>query len=132
MTNPPDIPVAPVVPEATGMEYTVVKGDTLAKIAKTNGVTLKALEAANPGVVPTKLKVGQKINLPAGGAAAPAAAGTSAAADMTGGSTGGGEAYTVKSGDTLAKIARNHGITLKSLRVANPNFVNGPFTSVIS
>ncbi len=63
---------APVVPEAAGSEYVVVKGDTLGKIAKKNGVTLKALEAANPGVVPTKVKLGQKLTLPAGGAAAPA------------------------------------------------------------
>ena len=74
-------PPTPVVPEATGTEYTVVKGDTLAKIAKKNGVTLKALEAANPSVQPTKLKIGQKLTIPAGGAAAPAAAGTPAATE---------------------------------------------------
>ena len=53
--------------QAGGSEYVIVKGDSLAKIAKKNGVTLKALQAANPGVVPTKLKVGQKLTLPAGG-----------------------------------------------------------------
>ena len=53
------------------------------------GVTLSALKAANPGVEPTKLKVGQKLTIPAGGTA-PAAAGASAATD-----TGmGGETYT--------------------------------------
>ena len=36
-------------PEAAATEYVVVKGDTLGKIAKKNGVTLKAIEAANPG-----------------------------------------------------------------------------------
>ena len=64
----------PPVPEAAGTEYVVVKGDTLAKIAKKNGVTLKALEAANPGVEPTKLKVGQKLTIPAGGTAPAATA----------------------------------------------------------
>ena len=105
------------MPEA---QYTVVKGDTLAKIAKAHGVTLKALEDANPGVVPTKLKINQKLTLPAGGAAAPAAMGTSAGADMPGTSTGGEETYKVKSGDTLAKIAKAHGVTLKALEAANP------------
>ncbi len=99
----------------------MVKGDTLAKIAKAHGVTLKALEDANPGVVPTKLKINQKLTLPAGGAAAPAATGTSAGADMTGTSTGGEETYTVKSGDTLTKIAKAHGVTLKALEAANPS-----------
>ena len=58
----------PVTPAAT--EYIVVKGDILETIAKKNGVTVKALEAANPGVVPTKLKIGQKLVDPGGGSAA--------------------------------------------------------------
>ncbi|HSY52908.1 MAG TPA: LysM peptidoglycan-binding domain-containing protein [Opitutaceae bacterium] len=45
--------------------YTIKSGDSLAKIARANGVTLADLEAANPGVDPKHLKVGQKINLPA-------------------------------------------------------------------
>jgi LysM repeat protein len=53
------------VPEAAGTEYVVVKGDSFAKIAKKNGVSVKAIEAANPGVAPTKLKVGQKLSIPA-------------------------------------------------------------------
>jgi LysM repeat protein len=117
-TNPPAVvaPVPPVAPPTTGAEYAVAKGDTLAKIAKKNGVTLKALEAANPGVVPTKLKVGQKLTIPAGGAAAPAAAATSAGADQ---SFVSGETYVVKSGDTLMKIAKSHGTTVKAIESAN-------------
>lgn len=117
-TNPPGI--QPVETEAAGT-YTVVKGDTLAKIAKAHGVTLKALEDANLGVVPTKLKIGQKLNLPSSGAAAPAATGTTGGIEMPGAATGSGETYVVKSGDTLAKIAKAHGVTLKTLEAANPN-----------
>jgi len=111
---PPVVAPAPV-PEVAGTEYVVVKGDSLAKIAKKNGVTLSALKAANPGVEPTKLKVGQKLSIPAGGspAAAPAT-GTSAAVESTG-----GEAYTVKSGDTLTKIAKAHGTTVKAIKAAS-------------
>ncbi|MGA2854601.1 MAG: LysM peptidoglycan-binding domain-containing protein, partial [Verrucomicrobiota bacterium] len=116
-TNPPV--VAPVVPEATGSEYTIVKGDSLAKIAKNNHVSLKALQAANPNVQPTKLKIGQKLTIPAGGVAAPAAAGTPAGTETTGSSTGGGETYVVKSGDTLTKIAKSHGTTVKAIETAN-------------
>jgi LysM repeat protein len=113
---PPVVAPAPV-PEAAGTEYVVVKGDSLAKIAKKNGVTLSALKAANPGVEPTKLKVGQKLSIPAsaGGQAAPAMAGGQAAA----GSGMGGEAYTVKSGDTLTKIAKAHGTTVKAIKAAS-------------
>ena len=44
--------------------YTIKSGDSLAKIARANGVSLADLEAANPGIDPKRLKVGQKINLP--------------------------------------------------------------------
>src|SRR5579864_5914760 len=72
-TNPPvAMEQTPVTPAVT--EYTVVKGDVLETIARKNGVTVKALEAANPGVVPTKLKIGQKLMIPAGGGSAGSAA----------------------------------------------------------
>ena len=110
---PPVVAPAPV-PEVAGMEYVVVKGDSFAKIAKKNGVSVKAIEAANPGVEPTKLKVGQKLSIPAsaGGAAAPAMAGGQAST----GSSMGEETYTVKSGDTLTKIAKAHGTTVKVIK----------------
>ncbi len=110
MTNPPVVVTLPVVP-AVG-EYTVVKGDILETIAKKNGVTVKALEAANPGVVPTKLKIGEKITIPAGGS------GASSAVDSTGVSAG-GEVYVVKSGDTLTRIAHSHGTTVKAIESEN-------------
>ncbi len=106
-------PVEPVAPVASS-EYIVVKGDTLAKIAKKNGVSLKALEAANPGVVPTKLKVNQKLVIPAGGKSA-----TEAVSPTAAGAEAGGDIYTVKSGDTLTRIARKHGTTVKAIEAAN-------------
>ena len=61
-------PVTPTEPPVTATsDYTVVKGDSLAKIAKKVGVTLKALQNANPTVQPTKLKIGQKLVVPPGG-----------------------------------------------------------------
>ena len=113
-TNPitPIMNVNPAVPPAAS-EYVVVKGDTLSSIAKKFNVTIKAIETANPGVVPTKMPVGQKLAIPApsSGATAPTAAVL--------GTTGGEETYTVKSGDTLSKIAKDHGVTIKALETAN-------------
>jgi LysM repeat protein len=111
------VPVQAPVPEVAGKEYIVVKGDSFAKIAKKNGVSVKAIQAANPGVEPTKLKVGQKLSIPA-------SSGGASASGMTGGpvSTGssmGGETYTVKSGDTLTKIAKMQGTTIKAIRAEN-------------
>lgn len=54
-------------PERTSAPRThiVATGDTLAGIARRHGISLDALEAANPGVNPRKLKAGQVLNLPA-------------------------------------------------------------------
>src|SRR5450759_3918441 len=56
MPTSPPVVLPELVASAAGSEYVVVKGDSLAKIAKKNGISLKALEAANPTVQPTKLK----------------------------------------------------------------------------
>jgi LysM repeat protein len=113
-TSAPPVAVAPPVVETATTEYVVVKNDTLAKIAKKNNVSLKALKAANPDVVPTKLKVGQKLSLPAPSAVAPTAAATTMAdAGVS------GETYTVKSGDNLSKIAKAYGTTFKAIESLN-------------
>ena len=44
--------------------YVVAPGDTVSKIAKKFATRVDAIEAENPGLDPTKLKVGQKIKIP--------------------------------------------------------------------
>jgi LysM repeat protein len=46
-------------------EYIIKSGDTFAKIARAQGASLADVQTVNPGVDPAKLKVGQKIKLPA-------------------------------------------------------------------
>ena len=48
----------------SGGEYAIQKGDTIGALAKKNHTTTKAVLAANPGVNPNRLKVGQKIKIP--------------------------------------------------------------------
>ena len=49
------------------MTYTVKPGDTLAKIAKTNGISVPQLLQANPQISdPNRIKVGDVITLPNG------------------------------------------------------------------
>jgi LysM repeat protein len=119
-SNPPamaPVVVAPPVvePAPASTEYVVVHGDTLAKIAKRCGVTLSALRAANPGVEPTRLKVGQKLTIPAGGTA-PMAAGAAVSTET---GMAGGETYVVRSGDTLTRIAKKFGTTVKAIEAEN-------------
>lgn len=118
----------PTVPMAE-RSHVVVKGDTLAKIAKANGVTSAALAKAN-AINGTMIKLGQKLKIPesagAGVAMAPAAttpakAVVAAAAKQESSPAG---TYTVAAGDTLAKIAKKFGTKADTL--AKLNSINDP------
>lgn len=113
---PPPIPDTPPVAPVTETEHTIAKNETLATIAKKHGVGWKAIEAANPGINPTRLKIGDKIKIPAPKTpvANPTANGFAPA--PVEGTT---KTYSVKSGDNLSKIAQNHGVTPKAIRTAN-------------
>jgi LysM repeat protein len=120
MANPPPAVETPAVPATPppSTEYKVLKGDNFSSIAAKLRVPLKALVDANPGVDPLKLQIGQTIHVPAGSAATPGpGSGTTAAAPSE--DTSGGQVYTVKSGDTLIKIASDHKVSVKALRSAN-------------
>ena len=65
----------------------------------------------------TKLKIGQKIHIPA--PAAPTAPTVPGIAPLESPSLGGEQTYTVKSGDNLTKIAGQFGTSIKALRAAN-------------
>jgi LysM repeat protein len=117
--NPPAPPVAPPAPPVAATEdYTVIKGDTYATIGKKTGVSSKAIADANPGVDPKKLKIGQKIHIPAP-TSAPTAAPQSVSGTMDAGASGGMQTYKVKSGDTLTVIAKKFHVTIKAIQSAN-------------
>lgn len=66
---PVDATTAPPVTDNAqpGGVYTIKKGDTLYSIARRvygSGMKWRDIQAANPGIVPTKLRIGQQINLP--------------------------------------------------------------------
>ena len=117
---PPSTPVAPPVAPVAPPEvktYTIKKGDTLGQIAKLEGVKVNDLTAANPGLDPKKLKIGQEIHIPSAGAPA---GGELAAptAPSTHKETASGT-YVVKKGDTLGKVAKAQGTTVAALKKLN-------------
>lgn len=126
-TNPPVTPTIvtqnPVTPQqpaespAVATDYVVAKGDTYSTIAKSKKVSVKALTEANPGVEPTKLQIGQKLHIPA--PTAPAVASTTSNGAAAADPNTGEPTYTVKSGDTLIKIASEHKTTVRAIRTAN-------------
>ena len=116
---------APAVPMVE-RSHVVVKGDTLAKIAKANGVTSSALAQAN-GIKGSMVKLGQKLMIPESAGAGtvktaepkattPAKAVVAAAAKQESSPAG---TYTVGAGDTLAKIAKKFGTKADTLAKLN-------------
>ena len=114
MPTPPN-PPEPQPPTPSGLnDYKILKGDNFFKLHKKFHVTMQALKDANAGVDSSKLKIGQTIHIPAPtAAAAPSGPGTTTE------TAPGQETYEVKSGDTLAKVARHFGVTVKALKAAN-------------
>ncbi|MBU7005785.1 LysM peptidoglycan-binding domain-containing protein [Phosphitispora fastidiosa] len=97
----------PGVPAGTpcpgGFLYVIKPGDTYYSIARRFGTVVPALIAANPGVDPDSLVIGQSICIPA---AQPVPC-------------PGGRFYTIVSGDTLFSIARRFNTTVNALITAN-------------
>lgn len=104
-------------------DYKVQKGDIGTTIAKKFGVTVAALQAANPSVNWNRLKVDQVIAIPAKAAPAEtgvgAVAGAAAGAGTAPATVEGGTSYTVRPGDTGSKIAKKFGVSWKAIRAAN-------------
>ena len=127
---PPPVPNIPPIPQptidpalppaASVTEHTVVKGDSFYTLGKQYKVGTKAIADANPNVDSTKLRLGQKLKIPApkaaadGGAAVAPGSSSLAPAGASADTT-----YTVKSGDNLIKIAKAHGLTPKEVQRAN-------------
>jgi LysM repeat protein len=93
-----------------GATYTVQWGDTLGRIATTCGVTLEALNAANPNLG-VYLYAGTVLNIPGGIPLPPNIPPTSGT-------------YIVQRGDTLANIAARYGTNVSDLLAVNPQIWN--------
>jgi LysM repeat protein len=94
---------------ANGTVHVVRPGETLSGIARASGVTLEQLRAWNPRLFDAAhqggnlIQVGERVTLSAPGPSGHA-----------------GQTFVVRPGDTLAGIARAHGVTLDQLRARNP------------
>ena len=123
--------------------HIVVKGDSLWMLARKNGLTVDELAHYNNLPANTRIKVGQKIYIPANGKKAlkskpvrkagsqkgaktgthkgkKAAAGKKAAPAQRGKNLPADGIYTIKAGDNFSVIAKRHGLKVSDLIAANP------------
>ena len=112
-------PVKPAEPES--VVYIVQRNDTLSKISKKFNVKMAAIYRLNPSLKGDAIRIGQKLNLPAGievgeqkvpEVAKPAKKAYSPYVGPT-------KEYVVKSGDTLGAIAYGNGINIRQLKELN-------------
>ena len=98
--------------------HTVQKGDTLQKISKRYHVSIPDLKTAN-NLSSVKLAIGDRIVIPAKGKTAASQSDVSRKEKSAQKSVAEKSVHTVKKGDTIATVAKQHGITEKELRAAN-------------
>ena len=130
---PPPVDLAPPAKEsAASKSYVVQPGDSLSRIAHRAGVSSHELMELNGIKDSNKLRIGQKLSLPAYAKELPAGkvketgAKKAAGAKMAAGAkkpaaeaaAGAGE-YVVKPGDSLEKIAKKNGVKVSALKEAN-------------
>ncbi len=80
---------------AEAIVHKVKKGETLSQIASNYGVTVESIKQSNGIKDPNKIRLGQKLDIPAGQKAF--------------------FEYTIKSGDSLSKIAARYGLSSRQL-----------------
>jgi murein DD-endopeptidase MepM/ murein hydrolase activator NlpD len=97
------------VRETSASEYTVKRGDNLASIARSLGVTQDALAEANGLRSPYRLDAGQKLKVPGASGGLRGAVSSEAASSS----------YKVQRGDTLASIAKAQGVSIEDIAAAN-------------
>ena len=92
---------------AGSFPHTIKSGDTLYKLAMTYNTTVEAIMRVNPGINPNNLQIGQVICIPEGSM-------PPTKCPM------GTFAYTIKSGDTLYKLAMEYNTTVEAIMRVNP------------
>jgi len=111
--------------------HRVRRGETLSRIARRYGVGMSTLRRTNHLRNTNLIRIGQKLEIPIGAGVARSAStrasrrartsrkGATARRRTTAGTPAGGATHRVRSGETLAYIARRYGRSINSIRTAN-------------
>jgi len=102
----------------TFVEHVVARGETMGGIARKYRVSSRHLADANPKVNPRRLRIGQRLIVPTGGAVPASMARRVADPAPAAGTTSSGF-HLVKRGETLSEIADTYGVSQRDLRLWN-------------
>lgn len=102
----------------TFVEHFVARGETMGGIARRYHVSGRLLAQANPKARPTRLRVGQRLIVPTGGAISTSVARQMADPPKPAGTSRSGW-HRVRRGETLTGIADEYGVTIRELREWN-------------
>jgi LysM repeat protein len=106
-------------PAPSAGRYTIVKGDTVSRIASRFGITTQAVLTANGLSASSIIYPGQTLAIPGAAAAAPTAAPVVSVKAPAAAPVASGGSYTIVTGDTLSKIAAKVGVPVQALLTAN-------------
>lgn len=93
---------------AQAREHTVAAGDSFWSIGQKYGVSVQAIQQANPGVNPQRLQLNQVLVIP-----------PPRPAESPETETYAGTLHRIRRGETLSSIARDHGVTVEALMREN-------------
>ncbi len=102
----------------TFVEHFVVRGETMGGIARKYRVSSRLLADANPKVNPRRLRIGQRLVVPTGGAISTSMARRMSDPIPAAGTNSSGY-HRVKRGETLSELADEYGVSQRDLRLWN-------------
>ena len=102
----------------TFIEHFMARGETLGHIARRYRVSQTMLLAANPRLNPRRVRIGQRVVVPTGGAPSTKMARRMAAPIVAAG-TNTSAFHRVRRGETISEIADEYGVTQRELRTWN-------------
>lgn len=113
----PAMPGPAIGPRGTAAsEHTIKSGESLSKIAAHYGLTTRELAELNGIKDANKIRIGQTLAIPSHSGAGAAKKDPKVSAARK---TAAGTEYVVQAGDSLSRIAVNHGVKVADLKEAN-------------
>lgn len=120
LANPDLIfPGQTIVIPGSEVVHVVARGETLARIASQYGTTARDLAQANSLANPDLIRIGQEIVVSGSAGSRSTGGSSSTAPPANNPGSRSGNYHVVKSGDTLASIAKQYGVSEASIRTAN-------------